>query len=468
MKAVRLPSGATYYAHEHNALRSDAVASSWLHAHQQLGALALGTNPSNTNTLTLDINGTNVVLTFVSSIGSTAGNVLIGASAAATVANILTLLQNPTVTTSTGVALSSANAQLVQYLGWGLPSGGTTITPFSLNTSTYAPLTSFSASTTVTSGSWTAQTMQLYVEPGTYYIGGVRYLFLGGSTPTVTGPASHPRIDVLTINSSGALAWTTGTENASPVAPSYPSGKLPICELYNVVSETALYDVDNQQSGQGYIYNDVRQMISNAAGQYVIDPGSEVQGNVLYYNGAAWVLLAPGTSGYMLQTQGASANPQWALSTTTHVVKDYSQPSATINLNATYQTVATYSSIPALTSGQSIWIRGCVSLVNSNASADRRMQITMNGTTIFSIDNGTNTTDGDNWFDLMIGVPTAASSQIGTGYTVNIAGTFSGQLLSISANLSSAFTMLVQAYSSNGASNNLTATVKALEMYVLN
>src|ERR1019366_8330222 len=106
MKSVRLPSGSTYYAHQHNALRSDAVAASWLHVHQQLGALALGTTPSNNQTVTLDINGTNVVLTAVTSIGATAGNVLIGGSAAAFVANVIALLQNPTVTTATGVALS--------------------------------------------------------------------------------------------------------------------------------------------------------------------------------------------------------------------------------------------------------------------------------------------------------------------------------------------------------------------------
>ena len=52
-------------------------------------------------------------------------------------------------------------------------------------------------------------------------------------------------------------------ENASPVAPAYPSNKLPICELYNVVGETALYDNENQQSGQGYIYNDVRPSVSS-------------------------------------------------------------------------------------------------------------------------------------------------------------------------------------------------------------
>lgn len=41
--------------------------------------------------------------------------------------------------------------------------------------------------------------------------------------------------------------------------------------------------------------------------------GSPAQGDILYRNGSSWVYLAPGTNGQFLQTQGASANPQWAL-----------------------------------------------------------------------------------------------------------------------------------------------------------
>lgn len=51
-----------------------------------------------------------------------------------------------------------------------------------------------------------------------------------------------------------------------------------------------------------------------------IDNLSPVQGNILYYNGAAWVLLAPGTPGYVLQTQGAGANPQWVFDVGTGTV----------------------------------------------------------------------------------------------------------------------------------------------------
>lgn len=269
MKSTPLTSGASFYAHEYNALRSDAKAAAFLLAHQQLGALALPTNPSDGQTITLTPNGTNVVLTGRTGAISNPGEFKIQATPAKTMAVIAAGLLNPTVTTSTFIALGAANAQLIQYLGWGYPAGGTTITPYSLNSSTYAPLTSFSASTTVTGGSWTGQTMQLYVEDGPYYINGVRYLFTGGSTPTVTAPASNPRIDVLTIDSSGTLAWTTGAENASPTAPSYPSNKIVLCELYNLVGETALYDNANQQTSQGYILNDVRPTAT-----YPINPGA--------------------------------------------------------------------------------------------------------------------------------------------------------------------------------------------------
>jgi hypothetical protein len=43
----------------------------------------------------------------------------------------------------------------------------------------------------------------------------------------------------------------------------------------------------------------------------------EVQGSILYFDGTNWVQLPPGTSGQLLQTQGAGADPQWFTSTST-------------------------------------------------------------------------------------------------------------------------------------------------------
>jgi hypothetical protein len=45
--------------------------------------------------------------------------------------------------------------------------------------------------------------------------------------------------------------------------------------------------------------------------------GSDVQGDVMYYNGTDWARLSAGTSGQFLQTQGGGANPAWATVVTT-------------------------------------------------------------------------------------------------------------------------------------------------------
>lgn len=38
---------------------------------------------------------------------------------------------------------------------------------------------------------------------------------------------------------------------------------------------------------------------------------SQAQGNILYFNGSNWVVLAPGNAGQHLETNGAAANPSW-------------------------------------------------------------------------------------------------------------------------------------------------------------
>ncbi len=53
------------------------------------------------------------------------------------------------------------------------------------------------------------------------------------------------------------------------------------------------------------------------------------QGDILYRNSTAWVVLAPGTSGQLLQTSGAAANPVWAGTTTTPAAGDSSTAIAT-------------------------------------------------------------------------------------------------------------------------------------------
>jgi hypothetical protein len=256
MRSFRVVAGQTGFASQFDNLRHDARGGSFLLAHQQLGAFALPTTPTNGQTITFTVNGTAITLTAVTGTPTNPGDVKAPGTAAAFAANVLALLNQPQTTTANGIALSAIDQQLLSYVSFSLV--GTTITLSSANNSIFAPLSSLTASTTVTGASWTAQTMQLYVEPGVVYVNATRVIFSGGSTPTVTAPSGNPRIDVLSMDGSGTLAWTTGTESATPSAPTYPSDKVALCELYNVVGETALYDFENQQSGQGYIYNDVR------------------------------------------------------------------------------------------------------------------------------------------------------------------------------------------------------------------
>lgn len=66
------------------------------------------------NTQTITIAG--IVFTTVDVIGTTAGNVLIGADAATTLTNLTALINNPTTTSSTQVALSAENAYKLKTL----------------------------------------------------------------------------------------------------------------------------------------------------------------------------------------------------------------------------------------------------------------------------------------------------------------------------------------------------------------
>src|SRR5580704_1346181 len=101
MKSNYVQSGQGGLATQFNALKADADGGAKFLAHQMLGTFNLATNPTNGKTITLTINSTAITITFVSAIGSTAGNVLIGATAAATCANLIQLLYNPTITNST-------------------------------------------------------------------------------------------------------------------------------------------------------------------------------------------------------------------------------------------------------------------------------------------------------------------------------------------------------------------------------
>lgn len=79
----------------------------------------------------------------------------------------------------------------------------------------------------------------------------------------------------------------------------------------------------------------IQDNIDTAVDLLISAPGSVVQGDVIYYNGSSWARLATGTSGKMLQTNGAGANPSWET-----VNDDQSQNGSTVQIVNTVATTA--------------------------------------------------------------------------------------------------------------------------------
>ncbi len=98
--------------------------------------------------------------------------------------------------------------------------------------------------------------MTVQVSAGRVYFGSLAVDYVGGNSPTVTAPSTNPRRDILTIDINGTLAWTIGTEAASPTSPVYPAEKFPICEIYCRVGMTSIKNTDD--SVNGYILYDAR------------------------------------------------------------------------------------------------------------------------------------------------------------------------------------------------------------------
>lgn len=83
--------------------------------------------------------------------------------------------------------------------------------------------------------------MKLVVAAGRANLDGTHTLYAGGTTGTFTAPVSHPRIDLVALNSAGTLVTIAGTEAASPTRPS-TAGYLPIAFVSLAVGQTAITD----------------------------------------------------------------------------------------------------------------------------------------------------------------------------------------------------------------------------------
>lgn len=380
MRSTNVALGETIFSGDVNGLRGDAQGAATLSAHQVIGKLALTTNPTDGQTATFTVNGTAIVVRFKNTIAA-ANDVKIQGTAALTSAALLTFLTNPQLTTANQIAATAANQQLLSYLWF----NNVTTTTFigSMNKTTDANLTSFACSTTVTSGVYTGNTMTLFVQGGVVMVAGTQVKFAGGLAPTVTAPASNPRIDVLTIDNAGTLAWTTGVEGSSPAVPAYPINKVPIVEVWNVVAETILEDNDNQVTGQGFVNFDVRPMVGTsfnpaAIGASLIpdadgtrDLGSlSLEWNNIYAKSNVFVagvgvasakFGGSGADGALTQTSGTTT---LAVGGAYYFVKNYTSISLTSTANLTISGVGSNGCILVLKSQGNVTLTSSGTVIN--------------------------------------------------------------------------------------------------------
>lgn len=181
------------------------------------GDLAINTNPSNTETFVLTVDGTAITFTAVTSIGATPGNFLIGGSAAATRANLAALINNPTVTNANQVALTGAQLTACQKV----------------NCTNDLALNIFIRATNPAVATFSA------VEN------------FAGAGNTWTPNTTKNRYDIVVIDNAGTLQIRKGTEAVSPTVPTPTTGDVVLCLVLNRTGMTTVRDYN--VAGQGYI-----------------------------------------------------------------------------------------------------------------------------------------------------------------------------------------------------------------------
>lgn len=184
------------------------------------GDFAFALNPSNGETITITVDGTPVTVTFVSTIGATAGNILIGGSASVTRANFVNFINNPTVTSANQVAVTGGSLTAIQKLS---ATDDASLNAFIrvINTS--------STSLTVTET-------------------------LAGAGNIWTVNSTKNRYDLVVVDSSSALQIRKGVEAVSPTIPTPTSGDCVLAVVFNKCGQTAIRETATDASStNGYI-----------------------------------------------------------------------------------------------------------------------------------------------------------------------------------------------------------------------
>ena len=94
--------------------------------------------------------------------------------------------------------------------------------------------------------------MSIGVDNGAAVVDSTLVRVSGLNLPLIA-PTSNPRIDSVQVDVAGVVSVLTGSESASPVAPTVSSACVKLSEVYHRVGETAIEQTDYSGSANGYI-----------------------------------------------------------------------------------------------------------------------------------------------------------------------------------------------------------------------
>lgn len=181
------------------------------------GDMAFALNPVNGETITITVDGVATVVTFVTTIGVTAGNILIGGTVAVTRANFVNFINNPSVTNANQVAVTGTNLTAIQKL---------------------------SATDDLTTNAFIR-----VINPTTTTFSVTETLAGAGNIWTVN--TTKNRIDLVVLDQVNTLQIRKGVEAVSPSIPLPTTGDVVICSVLNRVGQTTVRDYN--VSGQAYV-----------------------------------------------------------------------------------------------------------------------------------------------------------------------------------------------------------------------
>ena len=169
----------------------------------------------------------------------------------------------------------------------------------------------------------------------------VRELVELAATQTLTNKTlTSPRIGTAILDTSGneilGMIVTASAVNYVDIVPSATGQDV----IIRAVGDNTNIDLDLQSKGTGIVMANGAEIASFPVGN---------QGEILFYNGTAWVVLGTGTSGQALRSQGASANPIWA---------DEANAILTTRGDVLYRNATILARLAAGTSGQFLKTQG--------------------------------------------------------------------------------------------------------------